>query len=282
MKKQNIIFCDGGLANRLNSLIAGLKLAKDIKGEWIICWPINEWCGSPLEDLFNVGLPIINKKLSFFQEEINEYFFIMHEDQLNFKPQIYVNINSITSFECLNLKSDLNYFYYNNLIPNFLSLKDVSDILKSISINLEIKEKACNFIKKYNIGNDTIGLHIRKTDFGDTVNDKELFELALDSENIFFVCTDDPLVSRKFAKLKNCNVYSHNEYVEKRNENLNWNGLVTDNVGRMYNFNVTRNSESVNAALIDLLILSKTKIVNTSHSTFLKMALIFKQINYID
>ena len=67
MKKQNIIFCDGGLANRLNSLIGGLKLAEIIKGEWIICWPINEWCGSALEDLFNVDLPIINEKLSFFQ-----------------------------------------------------------------------------------------------------------------------------------------------------------------------------------------------------------------------
>ncbi len=281
MKNKNIIFCDGGLANRLNSLISGLKLAEILKGEWIICWPINEWCGAALDDLFKVDLPIINEKLSFFQYRKDELFFIMHEDQLKFNPKMYVNINGITSFDCLNLKMDRNYFYYNNLIPNFLSLKDINDVLNKISIKHYIKKQALDFIEKYEINNETIGLHIRKTDFGDAVNDKELFDLALSSEGMFFVCTDDILVSKKFSKLKNCAVYLHENYVGKRDENLNWNDLVSDNVGRIYNFNVSRNSESVKAALIDLLILSKTKIVNTSNSTFLKMAIIFKQINYI-
>ena len=279
--RKNIIFCDGGLANRLNSLISGLKLAEIIKGEWIICWPINEWCGAALEDLFDIDIPIINEKLSFYQNQIEEFFFIMHEDQLKFNPKMYVNINGITSFECLNLQSELNYFYFNNLVPKFLSLNDINDMLRLISVKDNIKEKAFDFVEKNNICNETIGLHIRKTDFGDTVNDNELFEIALRSESNFFVCTDDQLVSKKFSKLKNCTLYLHDEYVKKRDANQCWNGLVADDVGRIYNFNVSRNAESVRAALIDMLILSKTRIVNTSNSTFLKMAITFKQINYI-
>jgi hypothetical protein len=241
--KKNIIFCDGGLANRLNSLVSGLKLAQIIKGDWVICWPINEWCGSALEDLFDIDVPIINEKLSFFQSKIEEFFFIMHEDQLKFHPKRYVNINGISSFDCLNLRSDLNYFYFNNLVPNFLSLNDINEMLRLISVKDNIKEKVCDFIKKNNICNETIGLHIRKTDFGDAVNDKELFDIALSSENNFFVCTDDVEVSKKFSKLKNCFLYLHDEYVKKRDEILSWNGLVSDDIGRTYNFNVSRNAE---------------------------------------
>ena len=45
------------------------------------------------------------------------------------------------------------------------------------------------------------------------------------------------------------------------------------------NFNVNRSKESVIEGFIDLLILSRTKIIVESHSTFLKFAKLYNKIN---
>ena len=59
-----------------------------------------------------------------------------------------------------------------------------------------------------------------------------------------------------------------------------WNTLTKDDQGRDYYYNISRPGQSVEEALIDLLILSKTTQVLTSHSTFLRMSIILKSINF--
>ena len=52
-----------------------------------------------------------------------------------------------------------------------------------------------------------------------------------------------------------------------------------DNEGNEYSFNVERSDESVIDAMVDLLILSKSTILNTSESTFLRTALLIQESN---
>ena len=47
------VMCDGGLANRLNTLLVALALKIHTKSAWGIAWPVNNWCGAPFEDLFD-------------------------------------------------------------------------------------------------------------------------------------------------------------------------------------------------------------------------------------
>ena len=58
-----------------------------------------------------------------------------------------------------------------------------------------------------------------------------------------------------------------------------WRDTVVDDDGNEYSFNIERSDESVIDAMVDLLILSKSTILNTSESTFLKTALLIQESN---
>jgi hypothetical protein len=59
---------------------------------------------------------------------------------------------------------------------------------------------------------------------------------------------------------------------KKLDEKGGWNSLIVDEDGRNYPFNVDRDRESVYWALVDLLILAKTRILETSGSSFQALA----------
>jgi hypothetical protein len=71
-------------------------------------------------------------------------------------------------------------------------------------------------------------------------------------------------------------IYPKRAYVEKRVTG-NWNAVNTDHSGRLYPFNVERSATSVEDALVDLLILSRSQLVMTSNSTFLNAALLLQR-----
>jgi 2-polyprenyl-3-methyl-5-hydroxy-6-metoxy-1,4-benzoquinol methylase len=56
-----------------------------------------------------------------------------------------------------------------------------------------------------------------------------------------------------------------------------WSTTTADHSGRLYASNVNRKDVSVEDAVVDLLILARSQIVRTSHSTFLNTALLLKQ-----
>lgn len=280
--KQNIIFCDGGLANRLNTLIFALILRNKFGGDWAISWPINNWCGAKFESLFSIDIPVYDNSLSFYKKRENDYLFAMHENQQDFNEALIKYQNSFLSYTDYEffLKSDKPIVYFHNSIPPFTETIDISDGLKNLSVNSEILIEAYSFCVRNNIKESVLGLHIRKTDFGNTVDDEALYQMAANSEHRFFVCSDDMIVNERFSKLSNCCVYEKKTFPEKMIEDTHWNDLTTDDQGRVFNFNISRSAQSIYEALVDLLILSKTTQILTSHSTFLRMSMIFKSVNY--
>jgi hypothetical protein len=123
-------------------------------------------------------------------------------------------------------------------------------------------------------------LHIRKTDFGDKVNDAELFRLVAGSPQRFFVCSDDAEVNARFSQLPNCSVFPKTHFPTKRVKDAAWQAWITDTEGRQFPYNIERSQEATVEGLVDLLILSRTTPVRASHSTFFTMALLFKNTGF--
>lgn len=279
MRKVKIL-CDGGLGNRLNSLIGGLIISKFLNREPIICWPQNSWCGCSFDDLFYKEYKVIDQDIvSLFAENINEIFLI-HENQTQIK------INSFyPDFSTINLlknKKEENIIYYNNSIPGFCDQQDILFFLKKLKIKHKIKKSVQDFCSKHKINEKTIGIHLRKTDFKSNINDEDIFNyIKINSSVNFFICSDSEGTENYLKALTNVVINKKKFYVQKYQEG-DWNDIITDYEGRQFGFNIKRSKESVIEGFIDLLILSRTNIIIESHSTFLKFAKLYKNINIYD
>lgn len=275
--KKLIIFCDGGLGNRLGVIIGGILTAQKLNRTPILCWPENTWCGCSLNDLFNSEYETINLNINdlFFQNINNK--FVIHENQTNFQlNQYYPNLENIN---LLSKVEDETIIYYHNSIPIYFNQEEILYILNKFKIKSNIKNKIVDFCDRNNISLNTLGIHFRKTDFQSFLNEEETFNYIESNPKInFFICSDSFETEEKFSILNNVIIYPKKHYVEKLQEG-SWNELTKDNEGRQFNFNVNRSKESVIEGFIDLLILSKTNIVVESHSTFLKFAKLYKNIN---
>lgn len=282
----NHILCDGGLCNRLNALIFGLILERRFGQAWRVSWPRNNWCDAPLQRLFACGLPVDEHPVAHFREGADRFLGALHENQLGFAPERLVFHRDLRSYEDYGRlierarSSGLDFVYYNNLVPSFVTDHEVREALAGLKVEARVAARAGEFILRHRIDADTVGLHIRKTDFGDAVDDNALYQQVCGSPRRFFVCSDDAEVNRRFAALPNCSVYEKAALPGKLDADGNWLHWITDTDGRRYPFNVTRSEESVVDGLVDLLVLSQTQAVVTSGSTFLATARLFGRIAY--
>lgn len=282
MEKLKLAFCDGGLCNRLNILIFILILREKYGHIWELVWPKNSWCGAAFNKLFDLDVDVTDRSITYFKEHERDFTFLIHENQGNFSDDL-INYNASFSEYSqygLFLNSHDNVFYYNNLLPSFVNMDDIKKVIHDLKINEKIFDTATLFCMDNSIDETVYGLHIRKTDFGDKVNDKELYQLVSTRAARFFVCSDDAEVNARFSQLPNCSVFQKCYFPQKRLKSANWLHWNIDAEGRTFPFNIERSEEAVIEGLIDLLILSRTTLVKTSSSTFLSMAGIFKTIGF--
>ncbi len=278
----NHVLCDGGLCNRLNALIFALILKRRFGGDWRISWPVNNWCGAPFESLFTSELPHDDRGIDSFKLNEHRHLLLMHENQVGFDPaRLVINrtLNSYADYERL-LKSHDSVVYYNSLLPPFVQLDEVRDALSLLGLNAGVAARAAAFVREHGVDAGVLGLHIRKSDFGDAVDDGKLYAQAQASPRRFFVCSDDAGVNERFAALPNCRVFAKTAFPEKLDGQAAWQHWTVDAEGRRFPFNITRSGASVVEGLIDLLILSQTEIVPTSGSTFQATARLFGRCGF--
>lgn len=278
----NTCFCDGGLANRLNALLFCLVLKELYRHDWEISWPRNNWCGASFGSLFDIDIPVKEHSLAYFKQNESDYRFLAHENQGNFDEGRITYHSELADFPAYQslLDQNPNVFYFHNLLPSFVSIADLQAIASGLRVKPHLVASAAAFCRDHAIDGSVVGLHIRKTDFGNTINDNELFTLVSQNANRFFVCSDDAEVTQRFASLKNCHVLEKAHYPEKLMAGEGWNSWIVDKEGRQFPFNIQRSEEAVVEALLDLLILSRTNPMMASHSTFFRMALIFNRIGF--
>jgi len=277
-----IVLCDGGLCNRLNGLIFALILRKTFGHAWRISWPTNNWCGADFATLFESDLPVDGYPINHYKKDELNYKMLFHENQCQFSESQITYHSSLSDYAGYGniLDANENILYFNNLIPGFVTIQDIQASIKDLIIVPSILALATDFCAENHVDDSMLGLHIRKTDFGNKVDDNALFELAKANTHRFFVCSDDADVNDRFGQLENCVVFKKTSFPEKLIDEVNWQSWMTDNAGRNFPYNITRPEQAIAEALIDLLILSRTTLINTSNSTFLNMAGIFKNTHF--
>lgn len=271
------VLCDGGLSNRLNALIFALILQRRHGHAWRIAWPVNNWCGASFESLFECALPHDERDIASFKLNEHRHLLVMHENQVGFDPARLVlnrGLGGYADYERL-LASHESLVYYNSLLPPFVTEAEVKDALSLLKPAPAVAERAAAFIRAHGIDRSWLGLHIRKSDFGNAVDDAALFEQAKASARRIFVCSDDAEVNRRFATLAHCAVFEKTAFPEKLDGGAAWQQWTTDGEGRRFPFNITRGAASVIEGFVDQLILSQTEVVPTSGSTFQALARLF-------
>lgn len=272
------IYCDGGFGNRFNGLVAGLLLARLAGLQPVVVWPRNNWCGAGFAELFAASLTVLDRELLTYAAEKERFQFCMTEDHLN------LGVANLSPLQATGLEQALAYlqagtqdvFFHTPLIPAWLDLALVKEQVRQLPLQGAILSRATAFRASRRLG-DYYGVHIRKTDFGSNASDdRGLFELLRNCpQKQFFVCSDDAGVEQQFATLPNVTTYPKRAYVEPLVEG-GWNTPTQDHSGRVYACNVNRSALSVEDAVIDLLILSHSQIVDSSSSTFRNTALLLQ------
>jgi hypothetical protein len=261
-----------------------LVLARHVAGQWQIAWPRNNWCGAVIEDLFEIDRPHDSRNLADFAPEKANLFYLMHENQLQFQT---TRISSSRALQSLDQAVSLIQqqgatLYYNNLLPPFATPPLICPALAELRLKADLLREVLTFIDYHQIDDNVVGLHIRKTDFGQRIDDDALFiEVGQQTQQRYFVCSDDIAVIDRFATLPNVICRHGEDYPQRLNSDTAWNATIIDDHQRTFPFNISRTAAAIRNGLIDQLILSLTTPRITSHSTFLRMALLFKSCGYL-
>tara|TARA_X000000950_G_scaffold265180_1_gene339183 strand:- start:23 stop:805 length:783 start_codon:yes stop_codon:yes gene_type:complete len=185
-----------------------------------------------------------------------------------------------TSLKFNNFGQNINIIHSNPKIPEYVDLTSTIQNLLQIKPKKYIIEKVSDFINRYNIDSNVIGIHIRKTDFVEDIDINFWVDTVMSNPSKrYFVCSDEEKVESKFNCFPNVIVHPKKEYVIKRIYDQPWIVKDYEYKGKLLQYNVSRSKQSVMEALCDLLILSHTDIQDTSkYSTFLHLAKYYKTI----
>ncbi len=231
--KKLIIFCDGGLGNRMNVLIGGLLLAKRIEREVVINWPVNQWCGAPFESLFSIDKYEVNSKNinDLFDLYKNDAVFVIHVNQTQLTLKYVMDVRT-THINDINKLSQDTIIYYHNRIPEYFTEEERLNMLQSITIQYNIMNSVDEFCKINNIDMKILGLHLRRTDMELPPTTNEVVNMVTtNTEQKYFICSDDPQTENTFRVLDNVILHNKSYYVKKFTEGR-WNQSIIDTDGR--------------------------------------------------
>lgn len=255
-----------GLGNRLRGLVSAMRLCKLLNRKLLLYWENNQYLGCNFNDLFE------NKFEEITKEELKEikkknsfvYRDILEED---FKKYDYVILDTWKFVFLPNeIERDFNKTYSSNDGSNIdfeferIPIGQREKIINNLNELIPTK-RIRGIIEDFNVSNnlkDCIGLHIRRGDNKFTVDGREkvssdeLFIEKIKSmpNERFLLCTDGIEIENKLKELFKERIIVYPKGNRKRSK-----------------------SESVQEALIDMILLSKTKKIFGSYlSTFTELA----------
>lgn len=276
MRANILIFCDGGLGNRINALASGLALARRLGLSYAVHWPINNWCAAPFEKIFANKLNISTESISQLRGQLDDAIMLLHDEiassTLNVKFDSAYRFKDIYEFNSLPELRSKTVFYYPALIPNWIPEELVNNELRFLNFAPYIVKEVKNFITNTMPG-PYHGLHLRRTDLNVGLSDLEVFNLAkAHPDEFFFVCSDDQQAECLAAGHPNVFRRDKKFYVEKKSAGGDWLAQTHDDDGRLYCGNIQRDENAVVEGAVDMLILAHSDIVGFSGSTFQKIA----------
>jgi hypothetical protein len=271
--EQFIIFCDGGLANRIRCLVSGISVAEILGLDYLVIWPCNNRCGASYEDLLISCREVSQVKLQDFLSNQNSLYIWLHENDYGFREPVTQlrDISGIDELKALYASEKKSVLFCENSFLPWLPDTSIDSALRKLTFRKDIIEKATRVISE-NTTTPFFGIHLRATDFPVAPPVEQMIAVvAANSHHNFFVCSDDKEIEGRFAVLPNAFTNKKDSYVEKM-ESGEWRSDILDSDGIPYTSNINRTGQSVIEASIDLLILSASTPINTSQSSFLALA----------
>ena len=262
-----ISLCAGGLCNRLLPVASCYAFTKLTGRKLVICWEKHDVCNANFEDLFQNNIEIISwndlKKIK------GAYFVGNREDVIsnNFSEIISNNnINNNRDLIDLNCPNEIIIHHHNNLIPS-IDRNSVIEFLRSLQPITEIEDKINEFTNEFNLDKRVIGMHCRLTDFSVpwSYYESEIQKQLNENPNCkILVCSDDIDFEKYIGEKYKSNVIIYNKKYRmvKKDQSKEW----------IHN-NFVRDTGSVQEAIVDLFLLSKTNIKSgNNHSSFSQTA----------
>lgn len=263
MTRKVYIHCDGGLGRRYNSLLSGITLARALHCEYVIHWPINNQCACPLWDLFGAQFNLCDP-LPTAVVPVSNIFFAPN----GLNSDEYSNIDDVIAAVSA-INDDIIYSSWN--IPRWVMNSKMYEITNSaLQFKPSIVNRAIAFIEQHQLLSKFHGLHISKTNITNFPEREFFYNLIQhNSKQRFFICSDERDAELDFAKLSNVAIHPKSEWPKKLDSAMAW----SDD-------NVYRSRISIIDAAVDLVILSRSMIVNTNDSgNFLRLAVLLNGYN---
>ena len=281
-KASFFIFCDGGIGNRINALLAGLAVAKHFDLTYQVHWPINNWCAAAFEDIFDTPMPLSVASLKDLHGQLNEAVMLLHDEiastALGVEFASAYDYASLSDFQAKALRQGQTVFFYPALMPDWVPMSAIRDELKALEFAAPIRAQAMAFMQVHLQG-PFHGIHLRRTDLTVGLTDLEVQTLVMQHPDArFYVCSDDPVAEALASAHPHVQSRPKLHHVEKKSTG-DWTQTTADDDGRIYNGNIQRGRESVIEATIDMLILAQAQIVGFSGSTFQRMARLIGEIH---
>jgi len=273
-----IIYCDGGLANRINCLINGLVLARRFDVEYKVYWPINRYCEVGLDELIDVPFPVVNEGKAAIK--LLGETGIVADDNFILAPEKYwINPRKANSYD-FTLSGVRNLFCFVDVVlvffpmPNYEFRGDFLSILRELLgcrifafVNLDHEIKHLGLQYPY------WGLHMRGTDARKSTSYYIFFrKLASLLPGRVYLATDDSDLQKFFSHSTNILYRKHGVKVGKTSISSDWIYKSLDENGELLPYNVRRTRDCVLDAIVDLLLLSRSSLILTSSSTYLELA----------
>lgn len=266
-KKYVICINRAGLGNRIKGLVSAMRLSAKLGRKHLVYWQNNQYCGCYFADLFENQIPIIgdsqlkeiqkknSKKYNdVLDEAYDSYnYILLYTWKFIFLPgEIPTGFSQVYSSE-----EGTNIDFEYGRIPEDKKQEILVQLNKLVPVK-EIRDKIEEFTQKNNV-NEMVGVHIRRGDTKFTVegkqkvsSDERFIERMKEfpEEQKFFLCTDGEETEQRFKEIFGERIVVFPKGTRKRFQ-----------------------KEALQEALIDMLLLSKTKHILGSYlSTFTELA----------
>lgn len=276
--------CDGGLGNRLNSLVSGMIIWKKASfgSKFVILWPLNRYCDAEIKDVIDM-----TKLGTYFDNDTDVILRVTDEIQMNCNHVLahdrkgfngkFTNLLKIISLRKFTNFQDLangEIMFTTPLIPFCVKYKEVREIKQYLKPAPQIIDKLLALGNKVN--KRSIALHLRGTDYGFSHRYFTFWYYLIKFLPLlkFHIFTDDKSIIDRFSKQKNTVFFNHTVLPEKYNSDASWTEMLLDE------YNISRSKSAVTDGFIEMLFLAEMFKIITSRSTFLYNAFYFSKTKF--
>ena len=248
--KKLIIYCTGGLGNRMFPVTSGLVLAEQSQRELCLYWPKDRICSMGFGELYDNNIRVVDEDFLNNLDDAQTEYHAKYQASVVNDHTIYGRnfLNNKLSQGSVRVGSIIDTFsdVENLLISdnNFMDISHQSRV-KDFNFKSTFVDKADRISQELGVNTSIMGVHARGTDFTPDINFYQTSINNLLNENPkqkIFVCSDDRVLENGlFTMFPNNLIFRSKENYTIRVSN----GIDID-------------SSTLEDSIIDLLLLSKT------------------------